>query len=97
MQQDNPLDRQVGGDHYTKYRIQPKVFFHANGIPHLEASIMEYVLRWRDKGGEQDLRKAQHLIDLLIELEAQADAYRARQETAAAMFHEKQADISDEP
>ena len=62
-------EQQVGGDHYTKYPIQPKQFFHANKVPHLEASIMEYVLRWRDKGGFQDLEKAKHLIDLLMELE----------------------------
>ena len=97
MDSDNPLDRQVGGEHYLKYRIQPKVFFHANGIPHIEASICEYVLRWRDKGGEQDLRKAQHLIDLLIELEAQTEAHNEQQRAASDALRRRQADISDEP
>lgn len=97
MTDENPLDRQIGGEHYTKYRIQPKVFFHANGIPHIEASIMEYVLRWRDKGGEQDLRKAQHLIDLLIELEKQADARDALDEAAWEAMRKRTQDISDEP
>lgn len=96
-QNDSALDRQVGGDHYLKYRIQPKEFFHANGIPHMEAVIMEYVLRWRDKGGVQDLEKAKHMIDLLIELEAKEAARAALDETAMDALRRKQSDISDEP
>ena len=90
-------ERQVGGEHYLKYRIQPKVFFHANGVPHLEASIMEYVLRWRDKGGEQDLRKAQHLIDLLIELEGKADEYQREDERRRLAVEARADDFADEP
>ena len=94
---ESALDRQVGGAHYTKYRIQPKVFFHANNIPHLEASIMEYVLRWRDKGGRQDLEKAKHLIDLLVELEDMAELHEADRNRYAEVMRERAGDISDEP
>lgn len=90
-------EKQVGGEHYLKYRIQPKEFFHANGIPHMEASIMEYVLRWRDKGGEQDLRKAQHLIDLLIELEGKQQLREQQDDAYRVALRERQSDISDEP
>lgn len=61
-------DVQVGGDHYSKYAIQPAHFFHANQTPYLEASAMLYVLRHRDKNGIEDLRKAKHTIDLIIEM-----------------------------
>jgi len=31
--------------------------------------VIKYVSRWQDKGGIDDLRKARHYIDLLIEHE----------------------------
>ena len=60
-------DRQVGGDHYKKYVIQPMVFFHRNKIPVIESTIIKYVLRHEDKNGIEDLEKAKHLIEFLIE------------------------------
>lgn len=60
---------QVGGSHYVKMKIQPVEFAHANNIPFIEASVIKYVCRWRDKGGIEDLHKAKHFLDLLIELE----------------------------
>ena len=35
----------------------------------MEGNIIKYVIRWRNKNGITDLRKARHYIDLLIELE----------------------------
>ena len=63
------LDRQVGGDHYKGFKIQPIEFFHANGIGYCEAAIIKYVLRFRTKGGREDLAKARHCIDLLEQME----------------------------
>jgi hypothetical protein len=62
-------ETQVGGNHYKKYRIQPAEFSYYNNIPYLEATAIKYLCRWRDKGGIQDLEKAKHFIDLLIEFE----------------------------
>jgi hypothetical protein len=59
--------RQVGGDHY-KTSIQHWDYVIANDIPYLEAQIIKYVTRWRKKNGIQDLRKAQHFLDKLIEI-----------------------------
>lgn len=61
---------QVGGGHYKDMKIQPVEFIHANGIGFLEGSAIKYLSRWRNKNGVEDLRKARHFIDLLIELEA---------------------------
>ena len=66
------LKDQVGGDHYSKLKIQPAEYCHANAIPFIEGSVIKYVTRWRDKGGINDLRKAKHFIELLIELESRA-------------------------
>lgn len=62
--------RQVGGNHYKKYKIQPVAYCHANNIPFIEGSVIKYVTRWRDKGGIKDLKKAIHNLELLIELES---------------------------
>ena len=63
------LDVQVGGDHYKNFAIQPVTFIHANNIGFLEGNAIKYLCRWRAKAGVQDLEKARHYIDLLIELE----------------------------
>lgn len=61
--------RQEGGNHYKNMAIQPVEFCHRNNIPFVEGSVIKYVCRWQDKGGVEDLRKARHLIDMLIEME----------------------------
>jgi hypothetical protein len=65
----NPLKMQEGGNHYKGMHIQPAEFIHANNIPYLEANVIKYVCRHREKGGIDDLRKAQHYIELLIHFE----------------------------
>ena len=62
----NPLDRQVGGNHYRDMAIQPVEFIVANGIPYREANVIKYVVRYASKNGKQDLLKARHYIDMLI-------------------------------
>ena len=65
----NALNTQVAGGHYKTLKIQPVEYVHANGIGYFEGNVIKYVTRWRAKGGLEDLRKARHYIDLLIELE----------------------------
>lgn len=61
------LDTQEGGDHYKKLAIQPFEYIHRNGIGFAEGCAIKYLTRWKDKGGVQDLKKARHFIDLLID------------------------------
>lgn len=61
-------DRQVGGEHY-KADIQHWDFVLANGLGYLEGQISKYVTRWRKKNGMQDLYKARHYLEKLIEVE----------------------------
>lgn len=63
-------DKQVGGNHYKQFKIQPAEFCYVNNIPYLEATAIKYLCRWKDKGGIQDLEKAKHFIDLLIEFQS---------------------------
>ena len=67
------LDQQIAGTHYSKLKIQPVQYIHANGLGFCEGSVVKYITRWRDKGGIEDLRKARHFIDLLIELENETE------------------------
>lgn len=62
------LDEQIAGSHYKAKKIQPAEFIYANRLGGLEAKVVWYVTRWRDKNGVQDLEKARHCLDILIEL-----------------------------
>jgi len=61
--------RQIAGTHYNK-PIQHWDLVIANGIPYMEAQIIKYVMRHREKNGVQDLEKAAHFLEKLIEVEA---------------------------
>ena len=65
----NALKEQVGGDHYSKLAIQPVEYINANKLNYLQGNVIKYVTRYKDKNGLQDLEKAKHYIDMLIELE----------------------------
>ena len=60
-------DRQVGGKHYLKYKVQPSKFVTENKLFYPEGSVIKYVVRHQDKGGREDLEKAKHMIDMIIE------------------------------
>tara|TARA_R110001599_G_scaffold33832_3_gene108826 strand:+ start:13724 stop:14125 length:402 start_codon:yes stop_codon:yes gene_type:complete len=58
---------QVGGNHYSKMIIQPFEFTAANDLGGIEHTIVKYSSRWREKGGVDDLRKARHCLEFLVE------------------------------
>lgn len=62
-------NEQVGGSHYKDMAIQPIDFIHANHLNFEEGNVVKYICRHRRKNGAEDLRKARHYIDLLIEHE----------------------------
>ena len=62
-------DTQVGGNHYTKLAIQPMRYSMENRLDALQHTVIKYVTRFRDKNGIEDLEKAKHCIDMLIEFE----------------------------
>ena len=62
-------DTQISGDHYTKLAIQPMQYSMKNKLDALQHTVIKYVTRFRDKAGIEDLEKAKHCIDMLIEFE----------------------------
>lgn len=63
------LDKQEGGNHYKKYKIQPVEYAMANNLNYCQANAVKYVTRYKDKNGVEDLLKAIHNLEILIELE----------------------------
>lgn len=66
------LQTQVGGAHYKDFAIPPVEFIHKNCIPFMEGNAIKYLCRWRHKNGLEDLQKAKHYIEMLIQMESEA-------------------------
>ena len=63
----NVWDKQHGGSHHQKYKIQPSKFVVENELLYPEGCAIKYIIRHRDKGKKQDLLKAIHFIEMIIE------------------------------
>jgi hypothetical protein len=65
--------KQIGGDHYSKHKFDIFDISDEYNLDPREHTIIKYVLRHKDKGGIQDLKKAKSVLDGLIErLEGQS-------------------------
>ena len=69
MEEKTALSVQIGGKHYKGYAIQPIEFIEKNHLSFSQGSVIKYICRYKDKNGLQDLLKARHFIDLIIERE----------------------------
>jgi len=69
----NSLEQQVGGDHYKKHgALQPwcilREYLTAEELRgYHKGTAINYLLRERDKGGDEDIRKALHTLQHLVE------------------------------
>jgi hypothetical protein len=63
------INEQVGGDHYKHMPIQPMEYSMKNNLNACQHTAIKYITRYRAKGGKQDLLKAIHCIEMLIEME----------------------------
>jgi hypothetical protein len=63
---------QVGGGHYKQFKFETWDVILDWGLGYLDGNAVKYLSRWRHKGGVEDLRKAKHYIEKLIEKEVQA-------------------------
>ena len=60
-------DKQIGGSHYQKFKIQPSKFVIDNKLLYPEGCVIKYIIRHSMKNGKEDLLKAKHFIDMIIE------------------------------
>ena len=63
----NSLDEQVGGKHYRNMKIQPAEFINENKLLFAEGNAIKYICRHSVKGKEQDIRKAIHYFEMILE------------------------------
>ena len=59
--------KQIGGSHYKNMVVQPSEFINKNKLLFAEGNAIKYICRHAHKGGKQDLEKAKHYIDMIIE------------------------------
>jgi hypothetical protein len=62
-------DIQIDGVHYKQFEHETWDVIKDWGLGYFDGNAVKYLSRWRHKGGVDDLRKARHYIDKLIELE----------------------------
>ena len=67
------LDNQVGGKHYRKMKIQPAEFINENKLLFAEGNAIKYICRHPHKGKKEDLLKAIHFIEMIIERDYDAN------------------------
>lgn len=67
--ENSALKKQVGGNHYKEMAIQPIEFIVKNNLNFIQGCVIKYICRYKHKNGIEDLEKAKHYIDLLIEFE----------------------------
>ena len=80
----NPYDKQVGGDHYQNMKIQPAEFINKNQMKFAEGNAIKYICRHINKGGKQDLEKAKHYIDMIIERDYGDETVRSQVFTSSS-------------
>ena len=61
------LEKQVGGNHYSKMKIQPAEFINENKILFAEGNAIKYICRHQPKGKEKDIQKAIHYLEMILE------------------------------
>jgi|TARA_R110000803_G_scaffold66928_2_gene128538 hypothetical protein len=59
--------KQINGTHYSKLKIQPTEYIIANKLGYVEGNVIKYVTRHKDKGKQDDIKKAIHYLEMLLE------------------------------
>ena len=61
------LQEQVGGKHNSSMKIQPAEFINENKLLFAEGNAIKYICRHQSKGKEQDIKKAIHYLEMILE------------------------------
>ena len=59
-----PQDKQIGGNHYKTFIIQPYEFISKNDLSFFQGNVVKYVCRYQRKGGAEDIKKIIHYCQL---------------------------------
>ena len=58
---------QKGGRHYQYFKIQPSQFINENKLQFAEGNVIKYVCRHQHKGKADDIKKAIHYLEMILE------------------------------
>ena len=61
------LDRKPGPSHYKQGDIEVIDFIQDQRMDFIEGNIIKYLCRYKFKDGIEDLQKAKHYLDMLID------------------------------
>ena len=67
MKKKSVWDKQHGGSHYQKFTIQPSKFVVENELLFPEGCAIKYICRHSMKGKEEDIKKAIHYLEMILE------------------------------
>ena len=73
MKKKSVWDKQHGGSHYQKFKIQPAEFINENKLLFAEGNAIKYICRHSSKGKAQDIKKAIHYLEMILERDYDAD------------------------
>ena len=59
--------KQIGGSHYKSMAVQPSQFINKNRLQFAEGSAIKYICRHSAKGKEEDIKKAIHYLEMILE------------------------------
>ena len=65
----NATDKQVGGQHYKSMGIQPIEYIHKNNLDYFQGNVVKYISRHKSKNGAQDVQKAIHYCELILQMQ----------------------------
>lgn len=63
-------NKQIAGSHY-KSTMECWDYILANDLGYLEGTAIKYITRWKKKNGVEDILKAIHFLEKLVEVEKQ--------------------------
>jgi len=61
------LNKQIQGDHYQDFKIQPAEFINQNRLLLAEGNAIKYICRHSKKGKQDDIKKAIHYLEMILE------------------------------
>jgi hypothetical protein len=64
MEEAFPQSKQIGGNHYKDFHIQPYEFISKNNLSFFQGNVIKYVCRYMNKNGIEDLDKIIHYCEL---------------------------------
>jgi len=62
------MDIMIGGTHYKMLPIEPWEIIERNNMGFFDGNALKYIMRFKLKNGIEDLKKARHYLDKLIEM-----------------------------